>query len=59
MSTIKSSYKSTLNIKQQPKAFNLLDDGRSERELAEFFNVGEGTISLINSNRVAIQLHVD
>ena len=37
----------------------MLDDGRSERVVAEFFNVGKGTISRIKSNRVAIQLHVD
>ena len=37
----------------------MLDDGKSECVVAEFFNVGKGTINRIKSSRDAIQLHVD
>ncbi|KAI6648773.1 Tigger transposable element-derived protein 6-like [Oopsacas minuta] len=37
----------------------MLDDGKSERIAAEFFNVGKGTINRIKSNCVAIQLYMD
>ena len=59
MSTIISSHKSALTIDQRQNAPKMLDDGKSERAVAEFFNVGKGTINRIKSNRVAIQLHVD
>ena len=57
MSTIISSHKSALTIEQRQNALKMLDDGKSERAVAEFFNVGKGTINRIKSNRVAIQLH--
>ena len=59
MYTIISSYKSALTIEQRQNALKMLDDGKTERAVAEFFNVGEGTINRIKSNRVTIQLHVD
>ena len=51
MSTIISSHKSALTIEQRQNALKMLDDGKSERAVAEFF------INRIKSNRVAIQLH--
>ncbi|KAI6659704.1 hypothetical protein LOD99_14629 [Oopsacas minuta] len=38
MSTIKSSHKSALTIGQRHNALRMLDDGKSERIVAEFFN---------------------
>ncbi|KAI6653093.1 Jerky protein homolog-like [Oopsacas minuta] len=59
MSTIKSSHKSALTIEQRHISLRMLDDGKSERIVAEFFNVGKGSINRIKFNRVAIQLHID
>ena len=59
MSTIKSSHKSALTIEKRQNPLRMLDDGKSERIVAEFINVGKETFNRIKSNRLAIQLHVD
>ena len=46
-------------MEQPQNGLKMLDDGKSGRAVAEFSNVGKGTINRIKSNRVAIQLHVD
>ena len=53
------SHKPTLNIEQRQKALEMLDNGKSERLVAEHFNVGKGTINRVKSNRGAIQSHID